>query len=81
LSASQQSDAMTAQKIRALPIPFVDTPVLGNTRTESVHIAITTTQLVFLREIAAQLAEMNERTTANAEGSVNHRIQVEVHET
>jgi hypothetical protein len=73
---------MTAQKIRALPIPFIDTPIPGDTHsTEAVHIAITTTQLVFLREIAAQLAEMNERTTANAEGSVNHRIQVEVHET
>ena len=48
---------MTADEIRAIPIPFLEKKIEAGTPVLAVDSAIKALELQFLREIAAQLAE------------------------
>ena len=54
---------MTPEKIRGIPLPFVETKIGANMSQDAVSTSIAAIQLVFLREIAAQLAELNTEIT------------------
>lgn len=77
---------MTSDEIRKhteKQLSNLKTTMLGETKEDAMHLvnALNASMSVFLLgEIAAQLAELNERQEANQGNSVNHRLHVQVHQ-
>jgi hypothetical protein len=61
---------MRADEIRSIPVPGIDHGIHKNSPVEAVDTAMRITQTIFLREIAAQLATMNEARAASTRGLV-----------
>lgn len=60
---------MTAENIRALPLPGIDVKIDGQL-VDDAHAAVLVAQTALLREIAAQLAELNAAIRGTTEGAL-----------